>query len=553
MTPVSLPFSFFSPLRAFVSALLLWLCPVPVCADSVAPLLDGWVRHQNAPFNNRCPQWTDKGTATGRRCKVGCVATALETIVSYYGREVTLQGALEGWSTANYAVETLPAGTTIDAGAILPDYGDGTAQSVGCGEAEYQKAVDEVSTLSLACGLMAKMNYGLDESGADAQNLLEPLKNILGWKTAIAADSYNYAPEQWVELLKNELRAGRPILYTGYTMNIGGHAFVIDGYNEDGKFHVNWGYGGYYDKNYYDILSLCAFENPLDPTPLGVMQGFFCNQQAIILCPDAVDTSLAEDVQPRTGYEIAVDGIDMPSNVGVGKYVPVKITLRNTSEQRITSPFEIFSNASSDTDPFKQGDYGALFGVTMEPGEVRTLTVHCKFATTGTRTVHLSPDDVHIFGNKRVVFKKSPQDKLTFGDVECIGGESSATFRIPVKNEGSEVSGSLITYSLFDNPEKILDSDWRHYDYVYVSPGETEWLDVTFNVLERHKDYIFALRWPWIIRCEYPFALGPVTGVAPLLPLSSADDTYYDLLGRGVHREKGGLLIHYGKKMLLRR
>ena len=74
---------------------------LPAEADSVEPLLEGWVRHQDAPFNNRCPRWSDKGTLSEDRCKVGCVATALEAVVSYYGREITLRQQLEGWSTAN--------------------------------------------------------------------------------------------------------------------------------------------------------------------------------------------------------------------------------------------------------------------------------------------------------------------------------------------------------------------------------------------------------------------------------------------------------------------
>ena len=526
---------------------------LPATADSVEPLLEGWVRHQNAPFNNRCPRWSDKGTLSEERCKVGCVATALETVVSYYGREITLRQKLEGWSTVNYAVESLPQGTVIHTADILPDFGDGTAESVGCGSVEYQRAVDEVATLSLACGLMAKMNYGLRESGADAQNLVEPLKEVFGWKTAIFLDSYNYTPEQWKEILKNELRQGRPVLYTGYTMNIAGHAFVIDGFDENDRFHINWGYGGAYDGQYHDILSLSAFENPADPTPLGTMQGFFCNQQAIIICPDEVDTTLADSPQPRTGYEIAVEGIEMPDVARVGKYVPVEITLRNTTDQRITSPFEIFSNASSDDEPFRQGDYGALFGVTMDPGEVRTVTVHCQFATTGVRTVHLSPDDVHIFGNKSVEFRPAYSDKLTFGDIEFFPEEDAATFRIPVKNERNETSGSRVVYSLFPGLEKKTDTDWRHYDYVYLKAGESATLEVTFKALEKSADYIFALRWPWIIYSEYPFTLAPITSVdAPVSP-SSDDAPCYDLLGRGVSREKGGLLIHNGRKILRRR
>ena len=41
----------------------------------------------------------------------------------------------------------------------------------------------------------------------------------------------------------DEVAAGRPVLYTGNTES-GGHAFVCDGYDESGLFHINWGWGG---------------------------------------------------------------------------------------------------------------------------------------------------------------------------------------------------------------------------------------------------------------------------------------------------------------------
>jgi hypothetical protein len=45
-------------------------------------------------------------------------------------------------------------------------------------------------------------------------------------------------------MVYNELNNNRPIYYAGSSESSGGHAFVIDGYNQDGMVHVNWGWGG---------------------------------------------------------------------------------------------------------------------------------------------------------------------------------------------------------------------------------------------------------------------------------------------------------------------
>lgn len=56
---------------------------------------------------------------------------------------------------------------------------------------------------------------------------------------------------KWVELLDGELQAGRPILYSGSSSS-GGHEYVCDGRDENGLYHINWGWGGS-PNGYFDI------------------------------------------------------------------------------------------------------------------------------------------------------------------------------------------------------------------------------------------------------------------------------------------------------------
>lgn len=41
-----------------------------------------------------------------------------------------------------------------------------------------------------------------------------------------------------------------------------GHTFIIDEYDSNGKFHINWGYRGDYQSSYFSITDLLLYPNP---------------------------------------------------------------------------------------------------------------------------------------------------------------------------------------------------------------------------------------------------------------------------------------------------
>jgi hypothetical protein len=57
----------------------------------------------------------------------------------------------------------------------------------------------------------------------------------------------NYSDEYWNSLMRREIEANCPIFYAGYTTDMAGHAFVLDGVDDNNYFHVNWGWGGPYN------------------------------------------------------------------------------------------------------------------------------------------------------------------------------------------------------------------------------------------------------------------------------------------------------------------
>lgn len=64
--------------------------------------------------------------------------------------------------------------------------------------------------------------------------------------------------ESFNSIVIADLQAGRPVYFQG-TPSSGGHAFVCDGYNGAGLFHINWGWSGTAD-GYFRITNLSPSE-----------------------------------------------------------------------------------------------------------------------------------------------------------------------------------------------------------------------------------------------------------------------------------------------------
>ena len=199
--------------------------------DRVEPLLtDVW--DQYAPFNNMCP-----ADSTGERCVVGCVATAMTQVMRYWQWPQRGIGSFE-YTDSTGCQQTLKAdfsAHTYDWGNMLDRYVEGQYN---------QKQADAVAQLSLDCGIAVKMRYSVLESGA--RSIYQPmaLANYFDYDRGVQQYFRDfYSLEEITLMLKQELAAGRPVLVSGYNYN-GGHAYVIDGYDEEDQFHIRLGNPG---------------------------------------------------------------------------------------------------------------------------------------------------------------------------------------------------------------------------------------------------------------------------------------------------------------------
>ncbi|MBD5322540.1 MAG: hypothetical protein HDS01_07220 [Bacteroides sp.] len=217
-------------------------------------------------WNQRDPYFNDCPVYNGGRCVTGCVATAMAQVIKYHNYPE------KGVGTASYTWngKTLSfdyGNTTFDWNAMLNEY---DSSSSAASEAAVAK-------LMYACGVGVEMNYGTGESGAASQKIPGALIEHFNYdKATYLAQRNAYGIDEWEDLIYNELKENRPVLYGG-TGSAGGHEFVCDGYSENGYFHFNWGWGGLSDG--YFLLTA------LNPTSLGTgggAGGFNFDQDAVI-------------------------------------------------------------------------------------------------------------------------------------------------------------------------------------------------------------------------------------------------------------------------------
>lgn len=483
----------------------------------VPPLLSS-VWNQDAPFNGLCPYYHyDNGTVSAAPCVVGCVATATSEVMRHYAYPEALLDTLHGWTTAHYELADVMPGTRIDWANIRNRY-DG-----GYTEAEA-RAVQE---LSLYCGMACRMNYGPGSSGAQTYRLLEPLREVFGYSYVNFYDRSRYSPDGWRAMLHHELQRGVPLVYTAYNFEFVGHAFVVDGVDEDGLFHVRWGENtGFYD-GYFDIDILNAYEWVDESTELGRILGFFCNQSALAFCPAPLD-ACPVDTLTYDEKDITVDAVRFLRQPDTNRYVQAEVDLANHSRDTICYTLLMFDTDTPDSIDWAKAESMAITAVTLYPGERTTTKMYCRFLRSGTCYVGLTGNQEHISYLEPVEVAQAEAPKLQIGPAELLSLSSDRVdFHVPIAHIAGGWAGSVVFYCLRcgDNPNFY--EHWNMMDF-----GSGIWDDtVSFGCLEPDTEYTLDIRYPWEIVCSHTFRTLPADGLQDVS--AGRDDTYhiYNLLG----------------------
>lgn len=227
-------------------------------ANVVAPLLGEIEWNQESPYNANCPYMSyydeDNEETVSGKAPTGCVATALAQVMRYH------KWPNESKGNISYTTYTLKQNITADLNAtynwdlMLPTYTGVTAT-------DEQKA--EVAKLMYNVGAALQSDYTPSGTGATDVDVVPTLVRYFNYDPGARYVQRDYtAVNLYEQGLINEIEAGRPVPYGGVTKKNEGHFFVLDGINEDGYYHINWGWGGL--SNGYFLIS------SLDPDAQGV-------------------------------------------------------------------------------------------------------------------------------------------------------------------------------------------------------------------------------------------------------------------------------------------
>ena len=227
-------------------------------ANVVAPLLGEIEWNQESPYNANCPYMSyydeDEEKTVSGKAPTGCVATALAQVMRYH------KWPNESKGNISYTTYTLKQNITADLNAtynwdlMLPTYTGVTAT-------DEQKA--EVAKLMYNVGAALQSDYTPSGTGATDVDVVPTLVRYFNYDPGARYVQRDYtAVNLYEQGLINEIEAGRPVPYGGVTKKNEGHFFVLDDINEDGYYHINWGWGGL--SNGYFLIS------SLDPDAQGV-------------------------------------------------------------------------------------------------------------------------------------------------------------------------------------------------------------------------------------------------------------------------------------------
>ena len=191
--------------------------------------------HQGCLYNSLCPPLTGPCD----HAEVGCVAVAMAQIMRYWGYPET------GWGSHSYMYYTGSPTLFVDFGHTTYDW-EHMPDSLS--ESSSEAEIEAVATLLYHCGVSVDMRYGNNGSFASTGDVAKALRQYFGYSKQVHKEKKaDYSNEEWSALLMNDLDMGRPIQYVG--SGSGAHSFVCDGYDSEGLFHFNWGWGvanGYY-------------------------------------------------------------------------------------------------------------------------------------------------------------------------------------------------------------------------------------------------------------------------------------------------------------------
>ncbi|MGM9698811.1 MAG: C10 family peptidase [Prevotella sp.] len=208
---------------------------------------------QKSPYNLLCPSYTVNGVT--KQYPTGCVATAMAQAMNYYkypehGTTTRLYRFNPGDGTQKL-VKVVLDDIIFDWDNMLDKYSSGSSD-------EQKNAVAE---LMMACGASVEMTYTESGSGTFGNLACNAMRNYFAYDRGIPYHHLWFeTTKEFYDGIYEGIAALKPVLF-GAASQSGGHAFVLDGYDEEGYVHVNWGWGPTGGDGYFEVTYLNGYND----------------------------------------------------------------------------------------------------------------------------------------------------------------------------------------------------------------------------------------------------------------------------------------------------
>ena len=201
--------------------------------DDVQPLLKSkW--GQDYPYSKQTQYVT------------GCVATAVAQVMYYHKWPAQGKGQESYKVTFDNTVRSADfTKSHYDWDNMLPDYNRRNVTT---------KQEDAVALLMNDVGIATNMQYTDRASGTQSYMAVRALRNYFDYDAALVT-RFDEGEDNFIEIVKKELRNGFPLYISGESKTGGGHAWVCDGFDKEDRFHMNFGWNGQAN-GYYSLATL---------------------------------------------------------------------------------------------------------------------------------------------------------------------------------------------------------------------------------------------------------------------------------------------------------
>ncbi|MCR4965897.1 MAG: C10 family peptidase [Bacteroidales bacterium] len=213
--------------------------PSETKGEEVDPLLPSFW-NQNKYYNTYCPWDANAGAYYDYRVPNGCVALAASQII-YYHRWPEHGTGITSYIPQGYGIQTVYFANehyNYEAMCNMPT-----------------SYANQISRLAYHFGVAIRMNYNADGSGAQTEDAKQRLNQTFYYDPSITTyyrgNYIDTLVEEYIIALKDQMNRHLPVYYSGCTEQLNScHAYVVDGYDEDDLFHINYGWGGASNGNY---------------------------------------------------------------------------------------------------------------------------------------------------------------------------------------------------------------------------------------------------------------------------------------------------------------